>query len=1018
MAEQDSITEGLTAVFGGVAGGAIIVGILAIALKKFGDKLGEGLYGLLAELPRRAFERMAIRFSEDKRITHYRAKIPDEYGRHVLTKQRQIAVDSIYVHLQYERGGRRHDLRRRVLQEKAVLLLGEAGAGKSLLSKHFLLHWAQQPRKLQQKQQLPVLVELHRCDGSVDLPSLIATRFRLPRDKNDSRAMEFVTQRLNDGAMRLLFDGLDEVNADQQPGVIAALEAFRKTHSSGDDANSIVVTGRGSAYNGSLGAFEVIQIAGFDDSSILRFLDRWLTVERSAGSGLTDAEIAELGTAERIFDQIRQSPQLLQLARTPLLLSLLADLYTGSLLRRGRSLPASRAAFYSRVSDHMVTRDLLLDRGERTSPFEPGDKLAVLKRIALAMTETPAEQGDRLVIAKERLRVVLAATLAALDLRAEHGRELVRDLTDRSQMLVSSDTGERFWFPHRSFQEYFTARALEGPVGAGRLLAGYWSDPTFWHDTVRFWCGLDGNNCTTVVERLFDSNDLKHQVLALECLSEASEIDDRLADRIVTHFLAGLSTPAPGPEPTAMGEATGIVGALGSVASRDTDRGRRVRGQLEAQADAGAVHAMRALARSGRADAASFLVQLAVRTDDALTKECAESMGEVAVPALADAVAPDRLWTVDRLGGIGTPSAALELARLVWSSDTSATAAAWWLCALIREPNIEAALEDHTPLGDPARTYDGLDGAWDPFTLDPKGRLAQLMRRVAHLATTSSPPDFLIERLDPRIAVLLSSLILVRRRPHGSEALRIVMGDQELNQVMHSLGDRLLRSQRSDSNVRQVLHTFLRRFDFSVTEIAILNTLPLTVERELVKYMMVYQFTGNETARAELWSRASRDVEHSTTGLNLLWRATVGAATLAFTGTGIYRAMATVAHTSPWGPTWLAWTMLIVFGVSAVVAAITWYFEEVAIVSADLEALLYSSTLITCCAASALVVPGMSTIADWIGWPTVAAIAVVVALILIPVDRMVRQRDRANANHFRMILQELQAAQATRQQRA
>ncbi|WP_327140115.1 NACHT domain-containing protein [Nocardia sp. NBC_01327] len=1010
MAEQDSITEGLTAVFGGVAAGAIIVGIAAAALKKFGDKLGEGLYASLTTLLRRGYERIAIRFSEDRRITHYRAKIPDEYGRHVLTLQRQIAVESVYVHLQYERGGRRHDLRRQVLQEKAVLLLGEAGAGKSLLSKHFLLHWAAQPRKAKQRQKIPVLVELHRCDGSVDLPGLIAAHFRLPHDKNDSRAVEFVAQRLNEGSMRLLFDGLDEVSADEHAGVVAAIESFRRDHASGDKANSVVVTGRGSAYNGSLSAFEVIKIAGFDDSSILRFLGRWLVLERSAAGGLTAADIAELGTADRIFEQIRQNPQLLQLARTPLLLSLLADLYTGSLVHKGRSLPSSRADFYARVTDHMVMRDLLLDRGERASPYQPRDKLAVLKRIAVFMTETPADQGDRLILSQERLREVLTTTLAALDLRPEHGRELVRDLTDRSQMLVGSDTGERFWFPHRSFQEYFTARALEGPVGAARLLAGYWSDPAFWRDTVRFWCG-DGNNSTIVVQRLFESNDLKHRVLALECLSEASEIDTLLADRIVTHFLTELPRT---PEPATIGEAAGIVEALGSVASRDTDRGRRVRRHLEAQAEAGAERAMRALARSGRADAAQFLVNLAVRNDDALTKECAGSMGEVAVSALADAVAADRLWPVDTLGGIGTPSAAMELARMVWSDDVRATSSAWWLCALIREPNIEAALEDHTPLGSEATTYAGLDGAWDPFTPDPQGRFARLMRRVAHLTNTSSPPDFLIERLDPRIVVLLSSLTLLRRRPPGSEALTIAMSDQQLNQELFIRSDRL----GYGPNSRRLLHTYLQRFSYTASEIAMLDTLPPPVQRALIRYMLVFQFTANDAARAELWSRATQDVEHSTAGLTLWWRGMAGVATLIFTGAGIYRAVATIAHTWAWGPIWLAWPMLIVFAVFAVSASIAWYLEEVVIVTADLETLWRSTAIVTGCAAAALAVPGMSTIADWIGWPAVAVGAVVVALILIQVDRVIRKRDQANTNHFRLILQELQAAEANRQQRA
>ncbi|MRH88278.1 NACHT domain-containing protein [Nocardia sp. SYP-A9097] len=1009
MAEEDSITQGLTGLLGGFGGGVIVAGVLAIALKKLGDKLGEGMYGLLTALPRRALERIAVWVSEDKRITHYRAKIPDEYGRHVLTKQRQVTVDSVYIHLQYERAGRRHDLRRRVLEEKAVLLLGEAGAGKSLLSKYFLLQWAEQPRKLQREQQLPVLVELHRCDGSVDLASLIASRFRLPHDKDDSRAKDFVTRRLNEGALRLLFDGLDEVNPDQQSAVIDALEVFRRTYASGEEANAIVVTCRSSAYNGSLGAFELIRISDFDDSSILRFLDRWLTLERSAHGGLTEAELTELGSAERLFEQIRQNPQLHQLARTPLLLSLLADLYTGSLLRRGRSLPSSRAAFYSRVTDHMVTRDLLLHRAGRASPYEPGEKLAVLKRIARTMTETPAADGDRLNIDHLRLREVMTEALTSLDLRTEHGRELLRDLTDRTQLLVGSDTGERFWFPHRSFQEYFTARALEGPVGAGRLLTGYWSDPPFWRDSVRFWCGLDGNDSTIVVERLFDSDDITHRVLALECLAEASQIDSRLADRILAHFLAELPTIRRN-----LG-LDGIVDALGSVAARDTDRGSTLRAELQIGSATGVFRAMRVLARSGRPDAAQFLVDLAVHENSRRARICVETMGEVAVPALAGVVSDHRLWPIDALGAIGTPSAALRLTELLWRDGESAIRAAWWICVLLREPNIEAALQDNGSIGVPELTT--IDAAWIPFTTPESRLLPRIMQRITAVVDSSFPPADLRRELDPRVAILLIGRMFVRVR-------NVASGTYPTLSMEYS---KHLARRESAIEFDAQLSDFLTELGVEAPVLEMIRALPLSVQRKLAEELLETNYDASSELRwAPLWSRAALDAEHNTRRMTLFLAATVSLAAVSLPGIGVVRMISTINRSWAWGPLWLAWTMLVLPVCTLAGLGAGWYLMEhstplprerlpeqfarrgTIFTWRDdiLVPLIVGGVGGTLLLGGLLAVPGTVTLAAWIGWIPVLIGTPVLLVFCFALNYTIERLNRETDNPFRAIIQE------------
>ncbi len=1001
MAAEDLISGGLTGLLGGIFGGVVLAGVATIALTKLADKLGEGLYGLLAALPRRAADRIALVLSEDKRITRYRAGIPDRYGRHMLTRQRRIDVESLYVPLQYESGGRRHDLRRKVLRERAVLLLGEAGAGKSLLSKYLLLRWAELPRKARAAQRIPVLVELHRRTGDIDLIGLIAQRFRLPRDRDDARAREFVARRLDDGALRVIFDGLDEVATDQQSAVVAELESFREDHAGGVGTNAVMVTCRESAYTGTLGNFERVIIAGFDDSSILRFLDLWLTIERAPQGGLSESEKAELGTAESFFDRIRQNPQLHQLARTPLLLNLLADLYTGSLVRRGRTLPTSRAAFYARVTDHMITRDLLLDRGERASPYEPGDKLAVLRRVALTMTEEPAPNGDRLIIERERLRKTITTTLTALDLRVEYGRELLRDLLDRSQMLIGSDTGDRYWFPHRSFQEYFTARALAGPTGVERLLAGYRSDPAFWHDTVSFWCGLDGTDATAVVEPLFAAEDAQHRVLALECLAEASEVAEDLADRIVAHFLAQL------PAAQHVSELNSTIAALGSLAGRNTERGRLVRARLEEYAENHLDAAILALARSGRADAAEFLVRLAARVPDSTRIAGGlRSMGDTAVPALAEAAGRGSLWALDILGEIGTPSAAIALAGFVWDrrerTEPTRVRAAWWLAVRLRRFTVESALADRAPLGDRKGDYAVVDNAWDPFTEEPHGRLAQLVGRIAFLADQSQPPSNLAERVDPRIAILLASLMLLRTPREGfSQYLKSVAPQEHAVYERERYGP--VGARHTPVTQERVL-AYLRDLPTPRTRIRMLKAMPKPVRQALFEMLIIYPANRpyDDSERASQWSRAARDTEHRTRELHFAWVTLLTAAVLATTGAGIYRLIATVTHTWPWGTVGLAWTILL--------AAAGWTVAFLVFVLLDewdygdwfLPAVLAALADLMCFVGFA--VAGVQTILSWFGsrLSAVALAATLMAIVLL--GSLARRLDRESNNPFRRVI--------------
>jgi NACHT domain len=924
------LTDALHGLLGGLGGLALAV-VLMIALKKFSEKVGESAFQLLARLLVQGAERSARLFSEDKRLTRYRSAIPRDYDKHPLTRSREISVNSLYVSLQYERAGARRDLREEVIRQPAVLLLGEAGAGKSLLLKYFLLKWAAEHSKSTQK--IPIFVELHRCDSeNPDLLGLIAADFKGPWDRDDTRAKQFIEERLKSGGLRLLFDGLDEVSGERQAAVVAALDAFRKQYTLGTTDSAMVVTCRSSAYNGNLAAFTKFNIADFDDASILRFLGKWFDVERSKDSGRSVAEIAGLGTAEALFDQIRDSPQLIQLARTPLLLSLLADLYTSSLLSRGRALPSSRSAFYARVTDHMVTRDLLLGRGGRASPYEPGEKLGVLKRVALEMMETRAPDGDQLIITWDRLHRVVQAALTAMDLNAEHERELLKDLVDRSQLLVGSDNNEVFRFSHRSFQEYFAARALEGHKGIQRLLDGYWSDPAFWRDTVRFWCGLAGNDSTEVVKQIFNAQDPRHKVLALECLADASEIDEWLTERIISHFMTELHNAYGNPD------LVGVAQALGFVAARATPRGRAVRDELKSRARAGDRPAIDALARSGRPDSAEFLVNLAAtgRYDDYIRGRI-RVMGEAAVPALGKAAKDNPLWLLDALGSIGTPSAAVELSRFLWAEvHTTATRSAWWIAAMLLEPNVEAALRDEGSVPVSLHEWQTNRVIWEPFSHGEQDeRLSAIAARVGYLispetvsATRVIPEDVIA--IDARIGIPLSGFRILAHNPPielGERDNRDLAADiKNIAGSRNPLSGTLTSPSRrregafDEQAAARAVHRYMKAANLDESTIRMVTMLNVTVQAALMQELMGLVFGRRAVTRdkEKLWARALRDSEHQT---GRLWALATGLGILylvAAIGIGVVQFATAILGGDSIGPAWLDWIMTLLTAVAII----------------------------------------------------------------------------------------------------
>jgi NACHT domain len=746
------------------------------------------------------------------RLNKYRRAVQRNYSGHALGFGGTEVIDirAVYVPLRYKEAGRSEDIYARIRGESRSVVVGPAGAGKSLLLKNSMLIWADNSHLRpwhRDDRRVPVLVELHRCnDDDADIVQLVLGELERNQVK---RPRSFVERALRDGRLRLLLDGLDEVSKGRQERVVTMIRDFVRAN----PECQIVVTCRDAVYYGQLSPeFQhVVRIAEFDDASVRRLLGNWPGIDRR--------------DVDNLVGTLRANPQLMHLARSPLLLSMIAYLYVSKFAKSGRSLPSSRVTFYETAITHLLGRDQALARAASLSTYDVGDKLAALQQIAVAMQESAAGGPvDRKEISQVAAIAATRSVLPDLNLDESNAKPLFMEIVDRSQLLIFLDQQRTHYsFRHLTLQEFLTARELSDRPDD--LLRGYMSDPDGWREVVKLWCGVTTRNSTNVVREILAFGALRHQVLALECLAEAKYIDDTFAREVIDFFMGMLG----------MTSDTGqvLIAGFGALAAAEGPRGRSVLRRLIDLADSSGRPAdedarraaISALGASGRQEAAEVLARLALHDD--LARTALRTMGELAIPVLEQRAADGDRQAVDDLAFIGTPAAAESLAGLIGmdtgfddsvkqvSDDPTlqvSVTAAWRLAELLLVPDVEEGLKSshfQVPVGVP--NYDWL---WKPFALPgiQDGPIGWIVGRAALLIDKHAAfvPES-VRNIDQRIAVPLAvikvgshvkdagqaSLLRVTdmtARPQAETYFILESRSQApLNQRSVEIGDKLIR---------------------------------------------------------------------------------------------------------------------------------------------------------------------------------------------------------------------------------
>lgn len=614
-------------VLGGILG-TVISDTLKKWLNQSLEAISKWIYKTFAGTP--LFENIALK--------KYRQALIDKYQKLNIPfrPHRPLEMREIYVSLKAFKASDRSliEAENAVQKYRRLVVKGAPGSGKSMLLKYLALSYSEGRFKNLSDRPVPILLELNRLnEANLTVEKLEQHLVEVCDRHNFPKANRFISQGLKDGRLLLLLDGLDEVSSGVRSSVVRCLKDFLELENY--KKCRVIITCRTAVYHNEFvdNTEETLEIDEFSDQQMRRFLQAW------------KSEMPPEKSVEQLIQNLRAKPKIMALARNPLLLTIIAYLYTDTPF----VLPHSRAEFYTKATD--VLLELRDQQRNIPNQYSGVNKRRVLQHLALyAQNSTNRQQQDRRSLLDSEVWEQVKQVLPSLNLEAKDANSIVDEIVKRSGLLLRIDGGQRYYFPHLTLQEYFVAAALTNRQD--ELIQKWQNAPSDWLEIVKLWCGLPNNSSTDLIAAVYQQDTLT----AFECLADAQEVTPEVAQEIIDYFKTQLRTDE------------SICSAFGSVAADFRPRGKALFDFLVASLDNSASQkaAAQALSATNLPQAVEKLVIYYDPNQPHFieVREALIRMGGLAVNQLESLARKGSIEAMDDLVKIAIPEAAEALARL------------------------------------------------------------------------------------------------------------------------------------------------------------------------------------------------------------------------------------------------------------------------------------------------------------------------------------------------------------------
>lgn len=349
-----------------------------------------------------------------------------------------------------------------------AVLLGAPGSGKTTLMNFFAVQNATPAADTNKDLEkdtnitpkaLPLLIRIRDLARQPDLSVIEFVQYFAEKDLSISRDLSgFFEHYLDRGDALILLDGLDEVaDLAQRYKVVDKIEAFLTRF----DRCPAIITSRPAGYRRDFfrtDEYPHYELQPFDDKKIDIFIEYWY-------NSRFELESERERRKESLRKALSSQPRIKQLARNPLLLTIIALIH-----RYQATLPKERYKLYDKAVETLLTTwdsNKELTNHEILKYLKIDDLRRLMERLAYwihCQGETGDAEGGTLIdrgelISRLTQYIKEMKRVERYEARAEAKRFLELVVRDRAGLL-SRQGQDRYAFVHKTFQEYLAAMEI------------------------------------------------------------------------------------------------------------------------------------------------------------------------------------------------------------------------------------------------------------------------------------------------------------------------------------------------------------------------------------------------------------------------------------------------------------------------------------------------------------------------------------------------------------------------------
>lgn len=415
-------------------------------------------------------------------------------------------------------GAKALDLWDTLFRSPRLVLIGEAGAGKSTSLKYASAALALQrmPQAYVRRltflhlgqafdQLLPVYANLNQLSPRhADLAAFLADVV----DKYGfSRAGDTLRNKLTQGGCILFLDDLDTLVSDERRAQLKTLlSAYPKTQ--------VVIASRTTRGMNHFPGFLCFEALPFSEADIITFVQQRLGKDTPPATALLQA--------------LERSAGLGSVAGNPFLLAILASASTRSV-----TLPLRLPSLY----DECLRELLDGSASPSAAALDRTTQDQILQELGLNLQKQHKERLDA-----AELQPVISRILEQIGCAGKEQSALTWLTGSR---LLTQPNGGSYAFVRRVFQDYMAARVIVTRERLEQVLSQYVDDP-WWHTTIVLVAALHGNTAH-IIERILESGHDREAALllathcAIEAPNSAPDLKQSLRDRLFPIFQSDMS---------------------------------------------------------------------------------------------------------------------------------------------------------------------------------------------------------------------------------------------------------------------------------------------------------------------------------------------------------------------------------------------------------------------------------------------------------------------------------------------